>query len=41
MSERSELHQHGAFFAAQRRSAHWCTTAAATRDVSNDWMVHQ
>jgi hypothetical protein len=41
MSERSELHQYGAFFAAQRRSAHWRTAALAIRDVSSDWMVHQ
>jgi hypothetical protein len=41
MSERSELQQHGAFFAATRRSAHWCTAASEMRDGSNDWMVHQ
>jgi hypothetical protein len=41
MSERSELQQYGAFFAAPRRSAHWCPAASVLLDVSHDWMVHQ
>ena len=41
MSERSELQQHGAFFAAQRRTVHWCPVVSPTINVSNDWMVHQ
>jgi hypothetical protein len=41
MSERSELQQHGAFFAAQRRSGHWCTAASELPHASKDWMLHQ
>ena len=41
MSERSELEQHGAFFAAQRRSAHWCLMSAGRASPSHDSMVHQ
>jgi hypothetical protein len=41
MSERSELQQYGAFFAAQWRSAHWCPSTSVLLDVSHDWMVQQ
>jgi hypothetical protein len=41
MSERSELQQYGACFAAQRRSAHWCRAASVLLDVSYDRTVHQ
>ena len=41
VSERSELQQHGAFFGAQRRSAHWCPAEIASVEHVHDSMEHQ
>ena len=41
MSERSELQRHGAFFAAQRRRAHWCPVSREVAGAAHDWMMHQ
>jgi hypothetical protein len=41
MSERSELQQHGACFAAKRRRGHWCPVMSPTVKWRNGWMVHQ
>jgi hypothetical protein len=41
MSERSELQDYGAFFAVQRRSAHWCAMVEQMRSPSHESMVHQ
>jgi hypothetical protein len=41
MSERSELHHYGAFFAAQRRSAHWCLVMSLDFSVSAYRRLHQ
>jgi hypothetical protein len=41
MSERSELKRYGAFFDAQRRSAHWCLSVSEVASTSHESMVHQ
>ena len=41
MSERSELQHHGAFFGAQRRSAHWCPVEIDPVEHVHESMVHQ
>ena len=41
MSERSELHQYGAFFGAKRRSAHWCPGEIESVEHPHKSMVHQ
>jgi hypothetical protein len=41
MSERIELQQHGRFFAAQRRSGHWCLAVSDLADPSRRMMGHQ
>jgi hypothetical protein len=41
MSERSELHQYGAFFAAQRRSAHRRYWGRDEVSDVNDWTVRR
>jgi hypothetical protein len=41
MSERSERIMETAFFAAQRRGAHWCAAETQTPSTSHDLVVHQ
>jgi hypothetical protein len=41
MNERSEFQQHGAFFAAQRRSGHWRHVDRSTVSAMHDVTVRQ